>query len=239
MRRLLLLAAAATLVAEAADAQVVPSRFTVGTHLGYTRFDKGTGYEDAPFLGVDGTISTGLLKGMGADLGIGFTFTAARPVTAWDQFAPVAFDFGDTTLLYGVAQRTTLLTYGLQGTLGFSAGVFRLYGLAGAGAYTIQLDSRQNVGNKSSTNGMFQFGGGIGYAISRSIGLRLEARDVIFNNFDRDRLDPTVGYAQDRRIVDAVPNPRAKSERPNNIQGSLVFSYVPNRRGTTVEEVPK
>ncbi|MBA2440118.1 MAG: hypothetical protein H0V50_05535, partial [Thermoleophilaceae bacterium] len=162
----------------------------------------------------------------------------ARPVTAWDQFPAVAFDFGDTTLLYGVAQRTTLLTYGLQGTLGFSVGVLRLYGLAGAGAYTIQLDSRQNVGNFSSTNGMFQFGGGVGYAISRSIGLRVEARDVIFNNFDRDRLDPTVGYARDRRVVDAVPNPRAESKRPNNIQTALVFSYIPNRGGTT-EEVPR
>lgn len=238
MRRFILHAVATTLAVVAADAQVVASRFTVGTHIGYTRFDKGTGYENGPFLGVDGTLSTGLLKGMGADLGIGFTFTAARPVTAWDQFPPVAFDFGDTTLLYGVAQRTTLLTYGLQGTVGFSAGVLRLYGLAGAGAYTMQLDTRQNVGNFSSTNAMLQFGGGVGYAISRSIGLRIEARDVIFNNFDRDRLDPTVGYTQDRRIVDAVPNARSASERPHNIQAALVFSYVPNRGGTT-EEVPR
>jgi hypothetical protein len=76
---------------------------------------------------------------------------------------------------------------------------------------------------------MLQFGGGVGYSVSSALGFRIEARDVMFLGYNRDRLDPTVVHARDQRIRDAVRPPDATWDKPQNLQVSVVFSYVPAR----------
>jgi len=231
MRRLIALVGAGLLSASALGAQTQTKMFDLGVHLGQQVFAKGTALENTPFVGLDATYElpfnpiAAVIKG--STLGVGLLVDASRPVTRGDQFPLVAFDFGDTTFLYAVAQRVTLLQAGLQGVLGIPIGKLRVYGLAGGGIYSMFLDPRAMGRNQKVTQPMATFGGGFNYALSSSIGVRAQARTVMFTNFDRNRLDATQKYIQDRRIIDALPAPDATSKNPTNLQFSLVFQYIP------------
>jgi hypothetical protein len=226
---------AVALSATALTAQA-PNQFTVGAHAGYTQFGDASALDDEPFIGVDAAYRFANF-GLGAlDVGLGFTFAASRPKTQGDQFPVVAFDFGDTTFLSTVAQRVTMLQYAVQGVLGHSFGRVRLYGMGGGGAYSMILDSRQNVSSQSFTKGMGLIGGGLEYAVGDNFGFRFEARDFVLLDYDRDRLDPTIGYTHERIVRDVLPPPVPAKSTIHNIQASLVFTYVPNRRGVTGAE---
>lgn len=237
------LAAVAMLANGPATAQAPKNQYSVGAHAGALRFRSATGLADAPFAGVDATYTMGFnplsFLSKDADFGIGFNFAASRPLTRGDQFPIVAFDFGDTTQLLEVNQRITLLHYGLQAVLGIPISRLRVYGLGGIGGYTIQLDSRQNLGNlrkRAFTHQMFQFGGGVGYAVTRDLGFRVEARDIVFLGYERKRLDPTIQYVRDGRIRDAVKPPDPTWQRPQNLQLSIVFNYVPTKSTRETEQ---
>jgi hypothetical protein len=228
MRQYLIPAVVAVALSATAATAQVPNQFTVGAHAGYTQYGDASALENEPFIGVDAVYRLANLGLGGLDVGFGFTLAAARPKTRGDQFPVVAFDFGDTTFLSTVAQRVTMLQYGLQGVLGHSFGRVRLYGMGGGGAYTTLLDSRQNVRSVSYTKPMGLIGGGLEYAIGRNFGFRFEARDM---------LDPTIGYTHDRIVRDVLPPPDPAKSTIHNIQASVVFTYVPNRRGVAEPEV--
>ena len=232
MRRLVLLAAIVASPLELV-AQAPRNQYNVGAHVGYLRFRSATGLADTPAAGFDATYRFGFsplsMVSPESDFGIGLSFVASRPLSRGDQFPLVMLDFGDTTQLFAINQRVTLLHYGVQTILGVPFGNMRVYGLAGAGAYTMQFDTRQNLAPKSYTAGMIQFGGGVGYSVSPSLGFRVEARDIMFLGYDRDRLDPTIAHARDQRIRDAVNPPDHTWDKPQNLQVSIVFSYVPSR----------
>ena len=236
MRRNLIPAVLAVALSVTAATAQVPNRFTVGAQAGYTKFGDASALEDAPFIGVDAIYRLANLGLGGLDVGLGFTFAASRPVTRGDQFPIVASDYGDTTILSTVAQRVTMLQYGLQGVLGHSFGRVRLYGTGGGGAYTTFLDSRQNVSSQAYTKPMGLVGGGLEYAVGDNFGFRFEARDLVLLDYDRDRLDPTIGYTHDNIVRDVLPPPDPAKSTIHNIQASLVFTYVPNRRGVTEPE---
>ena len=151
--------AALALVAGTAGAQAEPKRFSVGAQAGVYRFDKASGLENAPFAGIDAIYQ---LPTFGAgtngriEPGIGFYAGVSLPTTDYRQFPVVAFDFGDTTFLYTVAQRVTMLQYGLQGQLGQKVGPARLYAVGGGGMYSMMPDARQTVsrGRLNFTSGM-------------------------------------------------------------------------------------
>ena len=241
-RRICLPLVITVMLSAAADlgAQVPKGQYSVGAHAGVMRFRSATSLSPAPVAGVDATYHLGFnplsFISKGADFGIGFSFAATRPLTRGDQFPIVALDFGDTTQLYEVNQRITLLHYGLQAVLGLPLGRIRAYGLGGVGGYTIQLDSRQNLRNRSYTHQMFQFGGGVGYSVTPSLGFRVEARDIVFLGFERGRLDPTIRYARDGRIRDAAKAPDPTWQRPQNLQVTFVFNYIPSRAVRTEGE---
>ncbi len=234
-----LLLASAVAIAGELGAQVPAGRYSVGAHAGYQRFRSATALEGAPFVGLDATYRLGFsplsFLSRDSDFGIGLSFAASRPLTRGDQFPVVAFDFGDTTQLLEVPQRVTLVHYGLQAVLGVPFGRMRVYGIGGGGLYTTMFDVRQNLRNETYTAGMVQFGGGIGYAVSSTVGFRVEARDIMLLGYRRSRFDPTVGYAQDRRIRDAFGPPDATWDKPQNLQAAIVFTYVPQRTTTTAE----
>jgi opacity protein-like surface antigen len=242
MRRLLPLAAAVLMIAASAGAQMAPSTYGVGAHLGYTKFSKGAGLENAPFIGVDATYQTpwnplARLGLQNSDFGVGFLFAASAPLTRGDQFPAVAMDFGDTTFLYTVAQRITLLQEGLKASAGYHLNsTVRVYAFGGLGYYTMLLDARQNQAAKNITKQMQMFGAGADYALSETIGVRFEARAAIFTSYNREDLDPSVGYLRDQRIRDALPAPDGTWNRVWNPQFSLVFQYVPRRGGGAAAE---
>ncbi len=237
MRQYLIPAVVAVALSATAGAAQVPNQFTVGAHAGYTQYGDASALENEPFIGVDAVYRLANLGLGGLDVGLGFTFAAARPKTRGDQFPVVAFDFGDTTFLSTVSQRVTMLQYGLQGVLGHSFGRVRLYGMGGGGAYTTFLDSRQNVRSEAYTKPMGLIGGGLEYAVGRNFGFRVEARDMLLMDYERDRLDPTVGYTHDSIVRDVLPPPDPAKSTIHNIQASIVFTYVPNRSGVAEPEV--
>lgn len=232
------LAGAALLAADAA-AQDAAHRWDVGTHIGTSSFDKGTGLDGAPFVGVDATYHGLLGRTIGGlNLGFGINFAASQPQTIGDQFPVVQLDFGDTTFLQTVAQRVTLLQFGAHGRVGAAVGPVRVYGLVGTGGYAITVNPRQNARNETFVHQLWQGGLGAGYAIRENIGIRVEGRSVWFTGFDRDRLDPTISYSRDRRVRDALPppHPEPKDGLAQNWQFSLVFNYVPSRVSGTPSE---
>ncbi len=231
MRRLIALVGAVLLGASSLEAQTQAKMFDLGVQLGQQVFDKGTALENTPFVGLDATYQLPwnplALAVKGSTFGIGLAVDVSRPVTRGDQFPLVAFDFGDTTFLYAVAQRITLVQAGVQAVAGIPIGSARLFGFVGSGIYSMFLDPRAERHNEKITKPMATFGGGINYALTSTIGIRAQARAITYTQFDRSKLDATVGYIQDRRIRDALPPPDATSKTPTNVQWSLVFHYIP------------
>jgi hypothetical protein len=231
MRRLIALVGAVLLGATSAGAQVQAKMFDLGVLFGQQTFDKGTALESTPFVGLSANYELPWnplkLAVKASSFGVGLNVDVSRPVTDGTQFPVVAFDFGDTTFLYAVSQRITLVQAGLQAVAGVPVGKGRVYGLVGTGVYAMFMDARAERRNFKVTHPMAMLGGGFNYAITSSIGLSAQARAVTFTQFDRNDLDPTVGYIQDRRIRDALPPPHATSKTPVNLQYALVFKYIP------------
>lgn len=222
---------AQALGAQAPEAKTQPKRFDLGAQIGRQLFDQGTALTNSSFVGLDATYQVpwnrlaGVIKG--STFGVGINIDVSRPVTKGDQFPVVIIDVGDTTFLYTVAQRVSLLQAGVEGKLSVPVGTMRLYGFAGTGIYSIFLDPHAAKNHAKFTNPMSTFGGGLNYPITASIGLRAQVRAVTFTNFDRSRLDATASYIRDDRIKDALPTPHATTSTPTNMQFSLAFQYVP------------
>ncbi|MBM3908810.1 MAG: outer membrane beta-barrel protein [Gemmatimonadetes bacterium] len=231
MRRLIALVGALLLGGASAGAQVQAKMFDLGVQFGQQTFDKATALESTPFVGLSANYELPWnplkLAAKNSSFGIGLAVDVSRPVTDGTQFPVVAFDFGDTTFLYAVSQRITLVQAGLQAVAGVPIGKGRVYGLVGTGVYAMFMDARAERHNHKVTQPMATVGGGFNYAITSSIGLSAQARAVRFTQFDRSELDPTVGYIQDRRIRDALPAPNPTSKTPTNLQYAIVFQYIP------------
>lgn len=229
--------AALALVAGTAGAQTEPKRFSVGAQAGAYRFDKASGLENAAFAGIDALYQLPTLGRDGAgriEPGIGFYAGVSYPTTDFRQFPVVALDYGDTTFLVGVSQRTRLIEYGAQGSLGTTIGRFRPYLLGGVGMYAQTIDPRQG-GLKSRSQPAFSVGGGLNFVVTRALGFRAEARNFTYTDYDRAFLDPTVSYTVDRRIRDELPPPTAAKSTINNLRFAIVFSYVPGGATTSVD----
>ncbi len=231
MRRLIALVGAVLLGASSLEAQTQTKMFDLGVLFGQQVFDKATALESTPFVGLSASYELPWnplkLAIKGSTFGLGLAVDVSRPVTDGEQFPVVAFDFGDTTFLYAVAQRITLIQAGMQAVAGIPIGKARVYGLIGTGVYSMFMDPRSVGKNKKITKPMATFGGGVNYAITSNIGLSAQARVAKYTQFERSALDATVGYIQDRRIRDALPPPHPTSSTPTNLQFSLVFKYIP------------
>lgn len=237
MRKLLALGGLALMSALPAQAQTKVKTFDLGTHVGQMIFDKATALDDTPFLGLDATYTLPFnpfkVISERSTFGLGISLDVGRPLTRGDQFPAVAFDYGDTTFLYAVSQRTTLLQAAINAQAGFPLGEkTRIYGFAGTGVYTVFLDPRAVRRNEAFTNPLVTFGAGLNYALGPAVGVKLQGRMTTFTSFDRDRLDATVDYIRDTRIGDALPAPDAAKKSPTNYQFSLVFSYIPGQSST-------
>ena len=236
MRKLYILAALA-LVAGTADAQSETRKFSVGAQAGGYRFDKASGLKDAAFAGIDAIYELPSFPMAGSrrlEPGVGFYAGVALPTTKYDQFPVVAFDYGDTTFLLGVSQRTRLIEYGAQGTLATTIGQLRPYVLGGVGMYAQSIDPRQG-GLQTRSQPAYSIGGGLNYVVSRALGFRAEVRNSTFTKYDRNFLDPTIAYTRDRRIIDELAPPVEAKSRINNLRFAIVFSYVPGGASTSTE----
>jgi opacity protein-like surface antigen len=224
------------LATDSVVAQALTSgRFTVTPLVGTIRFDDASALANKK-ADADGEFTENVFTptiGLSADykvtrqVGLGFYFEAARPQTRGDYFPSLLLNFGPNAELRTISQRVTLMMYGLQGMATFGVGALQPYVAGGAGFVTINGDPQQNDRNESFTNTQFQFGGGIGYAVSGNTTLRLDVRDFVFTSWDRNELYPVNPDFQNTLFPSANGNPPADKSTVHNIRIGLGFSYVP------------
>lgn len=227
MRLLSRIALGATLALSAteASAQAAASPVAIAPRGGYIRFADATSLQPTGFLGFE------VLYRVAPFLSIGPAVSIARPSTNGDDF-PAAFTYGDTTFLFRVQQPVTVFDVGLSlhGTLP-TLGRLAPFVTGGAGYYTMYLDPQASGGEKSRYGrASLQFGGGADVRFSERTGIRLEVRDLVMTDYDRERLNPVGarfnGYT---RFADAFPErtPSTRGASMHNIMFSIGFTVRP------------
>jgi len=233
MRRWFLMAGSVVLSARALGAQSLAHRADIGVRTGEQLFAKGTALERAMVVGVEATwlVRRSATHGTdGPSLRLGGSFDIARPRTNGEQFPLVAIDRGDTTLLYAMALRTTLLQGGAQVRAELPVADARLFGYAGAGLYSLWWKARESGRTRRMTHPMIRYGLGVEDPINRTWSVRLQAGAATFVRFNRDALDASAGWAPSQRVYDAAPAPSAASRTPTNVQFSVGLQFRPGVR---------
>jgi len=205
-----------------AMAQVQRHQYEVSARVGTMNFDQSAAIKNGSVVGVDGTYY------FTSHVGLGWYLDATRAVTD-GSFFPAEFTFGDTLFLYEVSQPITVLHYGLQAVV--TAGYRRIspYVAVGGGWYRFFLDPQVANGPKSFTKPMFALAGGLNMRLGAATGLRMEVRDAIHTDFDRDRLNPVGSRFQPVRFPHVLGPTVAEKGTTHNVQLSIAFSFAPGR----------
>lgn len=217
--------------ASAASAQVTPRRFAVIPRGGYVQFDDASGLQGAGVIGVDA------LYAINRFFQIGTGLSAGRPSTRGEDFI-ASLTFGDTTLLVQVTQPVTLIDVNLAATLRWPGDRFSPYLLGSVGSYLMYLDQQVVGGNNKIAKLSGTVGLGFNYRVAQGTGIQIDVRDLIFTDYDRDRLNPTAVRFANLRFPEDVPRPPTEKSTLHNLMFSLGFSFTPTLAGGTTEEEP-
>ena len=234
--------AASAALASAAEAQVAEREFVITPRAGYMVFDDASSIENAAALGLDAIFNVNQF------FGIGTALTYSRPGTRGEDFIARLnyglLERGDTSFFYAVSQPLNILDLALNATLRLPiGGPVSPFVTGGAGVYTIYLDPQVNRGNDKFSRMSFNVGGGVNVRLGDQVGLQLDARNVTFRNFDRERLRPTdidrfagnpLFTFQNYEFPDAFAQPPAAKSTVNNLTFNIGFNYTP-RRGAAAE----
>ena len=230
------LVAAAGAATSTASAQTEPrstGSFVVIPRAGLVRYAEGTSLEPAGFLGFEA------LYNLKSWFALGTAITVSQPSTRGEDF-PAAFSYVDTTYLFLVRQPVTLFDAGLtaQATLP-TLGRLAPYVVGGAGYSTLYLDPQTE--GRDERIGLMSFQAGIGadVRISNNAGIRLEARDLGFFGYDRERLNPVSDqYRAYNRFAEILPGRTAskKDGTMHNLVLSIGFTFTPAAGGTNTED---
>lgn len=230
--------ALAVVAATSVSAQAaVPRQFTVTPSAGIMYWDPSSGlavkkpasdgqYTDTRY---NPTVGIAADYAIAAPMSVGVYLHAARPTTRGDYFPAVLFDYGARTEVYAVSQRITTLMYGVQGSIDMEVGRVAPFLSIGAGATRVTLDPQQTNGNHTFTNSHFQFGGGMGFRVGQHAILKADIRDLVFMNWDRDRLNPVQASFQNTRLPAVNSTPPAEKSTIHNWRFALGLSFVPRR----------
>ena len=190
-------------VAQDAGPRSPVGRYSGTVSGGWTQYDGAAGIQDAPFAGFQ------VMYNLNRMVSFGPYLSAARPTTDETYFPFVRLEFGDTVFSYLLNQQLTTFDMGLAASVGLPVGPVVIEGLGGIGAYTVRLDpQRANrpvvIGTEvSGFSGMqYTLGGGLKLPVAGGA-LRVQARDVVYTDFERDLLslaDPLLSGT-------AIPHP--------------------------------
>lgn len=224
------LACASLAWATAAPAQVA-GRYQVSAMGAWTQWDESSGLEDAVAGGIDARY---FLTG---NLGAGFYFQASRPNTDGTFFPLVRLDFGDTVLVYTVAQQVGSFDLGVQAFYRVVIGSrLAVVGFGGGGIYAFSVDPQQaDFPRRPGTFDRFfyepeyTFGGSLDIALGQNAGFRVEVRDLVYADFDRDRFNLSDPLFREENL----PHPRLelpeKKDTIHNLRYTVGFTFVPGR----------
>lgn len=190
-------------------------------------------YDDASALETGGAFTFEALYQITPRFAVGPTIDYVRSQSQGEYF-PAVLELGeDSTRVRHVGQTVNALNYGAVVTADvLPASALSLYLSGGGGGYRLFLDAQANEGAVRMDGWMAQLGGGIRYAITEAAGLHLDARDVIYGDFDREMLNPVderqrcVQNQLDLCGLGDLDLTEAKSTL-HNLRVTLGFSYVP------------
>lgn len=201
-------------------------------------YDEASALEDAPFFGGE------LMFPVSEFISLGTSITFARPEVDGQQFPYALFQIAnDSLILFEVGQQVTQLSYAGLASVGSDFGRVRVYGQAGIGGWTVFMDpqaqtSLAKIGADDNMSGiLIPVGAGIVFDVGSRSGIRLDVRDEIYTDFDRDRLNPVEPRFfndctdHDQQLVvcfpELNPTPTEASSTLHNIRLTLGFEFTP------------
>lgn len=210
-----------------ADAQAPPGDWGLDLRGGAVIFDEASALE------TGGSFTFEALYQITPRFAVGPTIDYVRTQSEGEYF-PMVLRLGeDSTRIRHIGQSVNALNYGAVVTADvLPASALSLYLSGGGGGYRLFLDAQANEGPVRMDGWMAQLGGGIRYAITESAGLHLDARDIIYGDYDREMLNPVderqrcVQDELDLCGLSDLDLTEAKSTL-HNLRVTLGFSYVP------------
>jgi hypothetical protein len=216
-----------------ASSPSMASRVLLIPRGGFINYATNTAIKGAPLVGLDVRYNVSRFFSVAPSL------TVSQPRTNGDYF-PAALFYGDTlTQLFRVTQPLTMLDAAITGVA--HAGDFGRvspYVQGGVGVYTLYLDPEVSSGEKRISHTSYSIGGGLNFRITGRTGLVLDVRDLVFTNYDRDRMNPVRSNASAIRYLDDFPKarPQGGATSMHNVAFSLGFTFIPTGSGTTEGE---
>jgi hypothetical protein len=234
--------ALAVLAAAPVEGQVADdARWRATPQVGFTLYDDATPFKNAPFVGGE------IAYNLNPMLRFGFGLGVARPIVDGSYYPLFFFrPHVDTTMLFQVGQQVTQVNYAAHLSAGTALGMANVYGLAGVGGYTFFLDRQvmytaERVGAANRFSGLLvPLGVGLGFNFGETAAIRLEARNDMMMNFDREVFNPVEPRFQNRCSpgfdpmdycwADANATPPEAKDTNHNLRFILGFELVPGRR---------
>jgi hypothetical protein len=128
-----------------------------------------------------------------------------------------------------VSQPLTIVHYALSAEYAIGSRLAPFVNGA-VGGYRISLDPQAATAATSFNQLLFVVGGGIDYHLGSGTSVRLSVADLIYNKFDRAKLNPVDPRFAPLMFPDAIP-PQAPFEgAAHNIHFALAFSFSPGGR---------
>ena len=223
-------------------------RWEISPRLGLVFWDDAAAIQD-PVLNSDkcdfpqfahdcASVFNNLMAGLSAHYGItnqialGLSFDVARPVSNGAYFPAVEIEIGGVQDLTLISQRLTIIQYQLEGEWSPKFARLAPFVVGTFGGYTVykepaKADHAGVTGQETFTGPMFSVGVGLNYAFGEASGLRVELRDMIYTDWDRNELNPVMPAFQTDLFPDLLPAPPDESSTLNNFRLSLGFFFIP------------
>jgi hypothetical protein len=220
--------------ASALAAQEGGSRFTVTPTIGLMKFHNTSALSnlEGSQLWMSGGLTAAYRVSSGLRVGLYMEFQ--QPQTSSEYYPYALFRTGNTYELYGATQIVSALSYGLDASYTIGAGKLGPYLRGGIGRHAVYGDVQAMNSTDHVGGTQFLLGGGINYAVSNSIGIRLDLTDFMWNDWDRDVLNPVSPAYQNTTFPE--DNPAGITEdKPgmiHNLRLALGFSFTPSGGGS-------
>ncbi len=159
--------------------------WAVDVNAGMQGYDSSSGLNNGAFVGAAALYQVSNRFAVGPNL----QYTRSESDAS---FFTGVLDFGaDSARVYNVGQTVNTLHYAMDVRFDIMPEkTVDPYVLAGAGGYTMYLETQPNDVQQRVTDWMFEFGGGIRWNISDGAGVAIDIRDVMYLNWDRSVLNP-------------------------------------------------
>jgi hypothetical protein len=211
-------------------------QFVITPRGGYLHFDRASSLKPGPSVGLDAQYQ------FTRAFSVGTNFSFSRANTRGEDFlATLTYGLptvGDTTFIFGVRQPISVVDAQVAAMVHAPAyGRFSPFVMGGAGVYVLYLDPDANRGSTRIARPALSGGAGIDVRLSRMAGIRLDVRDQVFLNYDREKLRPTDSRFRNQRVLEGYPLPPTPKSTINNIMVSLGFTFTP--RGSDEQTGPR